>query len=530
MSTLKKLRSLPWTTIMSGLSTFVFRLAILALFLVLAIVIVRGLNSDGYSVQAFQVPKELNDAGYNGQVVALLIQDQVKNLKVLANSVREDSLNLNVNLRPDLNLDVMGVGLSTSSMIFHLKELLGRENYTIGGNITDMDYELKLNIRMSGYESLSIMEAYEEDGRQEALTELIDQAALYVLKNTDPYRLAVVHYRRDEIEKSEDLVRYMIVDRPNDRKWAYHFWGNIKSQKGDRKGSEELYLKAIEEDASFVMSRRALGWSYFEERKYAEALEQFERCLEIDFKSTSAYNGAALCHRLLGDLDKSKEYYERQLEVFPSNIWSYGNYSDFLMRFGKDTIRATQLWKEASENIEISGDYYAAISSFHLMKKDSAMALTYAYQALDLDPGNVGVLQGLSSFSYYKGDYAQAEIYYKDLLTSIDNGGFDDGMKINAYNMLAMSEYHQMKYDSAIVHVQRAIDIAPQVGYPYSTLAEIHLLKNDVSKFYPTIEKAISRGFRMEEFLEDHPYNLIKDKSRLLALIDKYKVKNEVKG
>lgn len=531
MSLYKRFTSLPWTAIFSGLSTFIVRFALLSLFLILVIVIYRGLNQEGYSVQSFQVPKSLNDAGYNGQVVALLLQDHVQELKVLANSQREDSLDLNVNMRPDLNLDVMGVGLSSSSMIYHLRDLLGHENYTIGGNITDMDGVMKMNIRMTDYQPLSIRVPYREAARQEALMELVDKGAMYILKNTDPYRLAVVHHRRDDVESSENLLRHMIVERPRDRKWAYNFWANIKNQEGSRDEAIEMYLKSIEQDENFALPRRSLGWAYFRQKKYVAALEQFERSLEVDPLSQSAYNGAAICNRELGDLDKANSFYQSQLDKFPQSIWAYGNYSSFLMEYRKDTIGATQLWKKASENIEVSGDYYVALGAFYLMQEDSVQALSYAMQALELEPENISVLQQLSSFNYYElQNYAEAENYYRTLVKVYREGGYDAGMMISAYNMLSMSEYQQEKWDSALVHVQLAIDIMPEASFPYSTLAEIYILKNERANFYEAIEKAISLGFPMERYLDEHPYNLLKDQSRLLALIAKYKDELALKG
>lgn len=493
--------------------------------------IYRGLNQEGYSVQSFQVPKNLNDAGYNGQVVALLVQDQVQELKVLANSQREDSLDLNVNMRPDLSLDVMGVGLSSSSMIYHLRDLLGHENYTIGGNITDMDGVMKMNIRMTDHEPLSINVPYEDESRQEALMELVDKGAMYILKNTDPYRLAVVHHRRGELEASENLIRHMIVDRPRDRKWAYNFWANIKNQEGELEEAIDLYQKSIEEDENFALPRRSLGWAYFRDKKYVKALEQFEKSLEIDAFSPSSHNGAALCNRELGDLDKANTYYEDQLEKFPQSIWSYGNYSSFLIEYKKDTVGATQIWKRASENLEVSGDYYVALGAFYLMQEDSVKALSYAMQALELEPENVSVLQQLSSFNYYQlKNYAEAENYYRTLARVYERGNYDIGMKISAYNMLSMSEYQQEKFDSALVHVQMAIDIMPEASFPYSTLAEIYILQNDRVNFYKAIEKAISLGFPMEQFLDDHPYNLLKDQSKLLGIMAKYKKEFALKG
>ena len=532
MISFKRLRSVAWATVFSEFSAIMVKLALISLFLFLIFVVFRGLNQEGYRLQSFQVPKELNEAGFNGQVVALMLQDHVVELKEIANSQRVDSLNLSVDLKPDLNLDVMGVGLSSTSMIFHLRELLGRETFSISGNVTDLQDQLTLKIRMTGYPNFQVDVPYTDGNIKDALEEAIDKGAMHVLGNIDPYRLAIVHYRRDnDTEKAEEVIRDIIRNRPADRKWAYHFWGNIKQQADEVDKAKRFYNKALEEDATFVLPMMALGWQYFREKDYPAALESFEKILANAPMHQSAHNGSALCHRELGDMDKAEEHYKLQLEKHPDVIWSYGNYSDFLMRFRKDTAATVHLWKTASENIEESAEYYVSLAAFELMQGDSAKAMTYGLQALDLDPNNVSVLSQFSSYYYYMiKDYENAQIFYKRLAKAVDNQNYDIGMRSSAWNMLAMSDYQVGDFDSSYVHVQKAISIIPENPYPYSTLAELNILRGDERGFYKAIEEAIKRGFRLEDFLKEHPYNLIKDQSRMLELIEKYKNGQELKG
>ena len=524
MSIIKKLLSLSWTTLFSSLSTFVVRFALLCLFGFLLVVIYRGLNEEGYKLQPFQVPLELERAGYNGQVLAMMIQERVDELKEIANSRRVDSLELNVDLRPDLNLDVMGVGLSASSMTFHLRELLGRTTNIIGGSLTNLEGVMTLSMRMTGYESSTMDVVYDTGKSRAAIQEIVDKGAKYLLSKTDPYRLAICYDRLGDTDKSEEWIRYIIKNRPQDRKWAYHFWAGLKNRKGDKEKAHLYYQKAIEEDENFVLPYRALAWGIYSERDYKQALPLFLKALEIKPDEKSMDTGAALCYRELGKLEEAGNHYRAFLKKFPEDLYGYGNYSDFLMRYENDTVGATKVWQDASEHIGESGDYYLALGAYQISKGDSMAALQSGMQALDLEPNNVAVLTQMSQV-YANGlkDYEESIRLSKRLVSVLEDSQYDDWIKMSAYNRLAMAEYEIGAHDDAIAHAMKAIEILPKSPFPWSTLAEANLLKGDMDEFYKAIEKAISLGFEIERYLETNPYNKIKNRSRIMAMRAQYK-------
>ncbi len=505
----------------SDLTAILVKVVLIVLFLFIVFVVIKGLNQTGYSVQAFQVPQTFEEAGYNGQVIALMLQDEITDLKSIANSQREDSLEVNVDLRPDLSLDLMGVGLSSSSIIYHLRELLGRKNKTISGNLTDLEGEIAIQIRMTDFNPFEYAYSYEDSEKGEAIKHVIEKGAMYMLENFDPYRLAVVHDKQGRTDMAEELLRKIIKERRSDRKWAYHFWGNIKNRKGDAEASARYYQKALEADPEFVLPMRVLAWKFYRERDYVQALSYFEKVLEIDPTQYSMDTGAALCYRFLGNADKAEDYYKDLVNKFPKIIWGYGNYSDFLLKVRKDTAAATELWQKASENLDESADYYLALAAFHTMKQDSVKAIELAHQALDLEPDNVGTLFRLSNhYINLRTEPDKTLKLTQTLVKETEEHNFDSGMKCRAYNLLAIAEYELANYDSALVHVQRSIALSPENPFPYSTLAEIHLLKGDMALFYGAIQKAISFGFPMERFFDVYPYNRIKDRSRLLQIMD----------
>jgi len=203
-----------WLNYSSYAFTFLVRLAVIALVAVLAIVVIRGLNQEGYRVRPFQMPKHLSDAGYTGSVSAIMLQNKVLELKEIASSIRSDSTSLSLDNRPDLNLDLMGVGLSTGSIIYHMRDLMGRDNDVIDGSITLLDDVMTLHLWMTGQGEYS-HEVKIEDGQvKAAMDELVTKGAIRVLGNTDPYRLAILHYRQKDMDSAQEVIRQIIEERP----------------------------------------------------------------------------------------------------------------------------------------------------------------------------------------------------------------------------------------------------------------------------------------------------------------------------
>ena len=158
-------------------------------------------------------------------------------------------------------------------------------------------------------------------------------------------------------------------------------------------------------------------------------------------------------------------------------------------------------------------------------------ALQSGMHALDLDPNNVAVLTEMSQV-YADGlkDYQESIKLSKRLVSILEVGQYDSWMLMNAYNRLAMAEYEISAYEDAITHAKLAIEALPESPFPWSTLAEAHLLKGDIDEFYNAIEKAISFGFKVEKYLETSPYNKLRNKSRIMAMRAQYKQEYALKG
>ena len=134
-----------WTT---TIFTVLGRLFITILVLAVFTMVYKGLNNDHYLIQAFQVPGDFEDKGYNGVVLSRKVQDRVVSLKEDIASSKEDEYTFEEELEPDLEVGVMGFGLSLNTVTYHLKSLLGRKNKIITGELTDLNNKMELTLSL----------------------------------------------------------------------------------------------------------------------------------------------------------------------------------------------------------------------------------------------------------------------------------------------------------------------------------------------------------------------------------------------
>ncbi len=72
----------------------------------------------------------------------------------------------------------------------------------------------------------------------------------------------------------------------------------------------------------------------YADEKYDEAIEVYNRALEIDPKFTDAVHGLAMCYQAKGDLDAAIELTKRYLEQEPEDILAFTNLSMFYQKKG----------------------------------------------------------------------------------------------------------------------------------------------------------------------------------------------------
>ena len=503
------------------LFTLFFRGIIVVAIFTLLYLVFKGYQDDRYIIQSFQVPTTFENNGVNGVVLARKIQDEVQTLKDDLFVAKADSLEFGAENAPDLQVELMGVGLSVNSITYHIKNLFGRENHIITGELVDLGTQLEMTLRMTGFDPKVHRVAYGED-KTTAYDSLLTLSAMSIIRNTDPYRIAVYYIEKGENQKALRLIMGLIA-RNRDVPWAYVAWGQLLQNQDQRREADIKFTKAIELDSELSSAYKYRAWNNFARRDYAAAKKDFEKCLHLNSDDYNAWNGIGQCLRGMGKYDEALEVFNDLIEENPENIWWYTNVAYIYERHLKDTLGAINMYQRAEANAKDGVAKYTTLANYYRTVNKQDSAILYLKKSLEISPNYSNGLIQLLNYYYDLNEFTEARKYAKGLIATNPTKGWDPYFhKISAYNLSAMMDYKEKKYDSAKANIDKAIAMDPSLNYPYTTLAEIYGFQGKMDQFYDALNMALERQFPLEALIEESPYNQFVHQPRFQAIIKKY--------
>lgn len=501
--------------------TIILKLGTLFLVLVLVLFFLRIFKSEGYVMEPFNVPTKLEESGFDGYVVAQKIQDKVFSIKSFVGSIKADSVQLVGDEQPELDLKVLGVGVSLRTLVYQMRSLLAQKNQSIQGEITFIDHQYHLTLRMTGYAPVDHIEPVVEADHKAAIDRLITRAGELIIENTDPYRMAVMRYRQKRYEEAVDLVRKIIKEKPQEIHWAYLAWGSILEEQNQDFAAIRKFKRAIELKPDFSLAYYRIGLIAYGEKDYAEAIKYMSKAIKYDPQNQGRY-------QILGWVYHNDENYAAADSVFklatkidPNNPGPWSSWADSKISRGKPE-EAIPLTRQAEINANEDAMGYLTRALGALARGDSTQAMEHVMTALDFEPTNeIAILAGINA-SWSTKNYPQVIAIFQN----------SDLSRMNPYqqqrllNVVAMPYNYLGDNDKALAHINQAIEVDPDEGYPYSKLAEIYALSGDLESFYTELENAFKKGFRPDQIdLELEPYHSLREDPRLSELFDAYQEK-----
>lgn len=512
---------------LTAVTGIILRILALLLFVFSLLVVWRLLSNKGYVLEPFSVPQKVaEESGLTGTVVAARFHDALKAVKEEAASVKADSLNVGSDEVTNLNLSLMGVDISLNSIAYQVGQVLGREEKRITGEMVQSGDLLSLNFRMSKFATVHFQEKI-KDGNIEAATQvLLRKAAEAVVKNTDPYRLAILYFRRKEFSAATEIVRTIIRERPYERTWAFHAWGTILREQGNLEEACLKFQKAVELDSNFSISWSQWGFTLLRMNRPEEAAQKL-------WRSTLAAPQSPDVLMTLGWFHNNNRQYALSDSAFAMAVKAaalhkkteivYLSWAD--AKFVRDSADAAlNLVKLAAITNPESAEGYVAKATALLLQKDTAAAYRAALQGLELDPENISVLTMVvrAEFGIFK-NYTSVINRVQGLRFNL-NEYYDQQMML--FNLQAMSYNNVGKHDSAFAVIQRLIAINPKAAIPYTTLAETYAFQGNTEAFYANVEKALELGFQTRFLdLKEEPYRRYANTLRFKKLMGKYQLK-----
>jgi protein O-GlcNAc transferase len=172
----------------------------------------------------------------------------------------------------------------------------------------------------------------------------------------DAIKLTFEHYKRGNLQQSEDICREILIVQPNDVDLQNHL-GNILRAKGNPDAAIAQYQKAIEINSNFAGSYYNLGNVLKEKGKLDEAITCYQKAIDLDPIYIGSYVNLGTVLQAKGKLDEAITYFQKALQLNPEDAYAYNNLGTVLQAKGKLDEAITYFQKALQLNPNLAEVY-----------------------------------------------------------------------------------------------------------------------------------------------------------------------------
>lgn len=190
----------------------------------------------------------------------------------------------------------------------------------------------------------------------------------------------------------------------------------------------DFYTKSIEANPEFSSAYYNRGIAYYEEKKYHEAIQDFDQALKLEAKSAMAYYyrgvcyqemnelekaivsyscaitldpepedglmNRGLCYQKLGNFSRAIKDYTRIVKRNPQNVLVLTNRGYCYQRM-KDLTRAIRDYKKVIEIAPFNAPAYYNLGSIYWMQQDWEAVIGVWEKCLEINPNHEQILDNL---------------------------------------------------------------------------------------------------------------------------------------
>jgi tetratricopeptide (TPR) repeat protein len=215
-----------------------------------------------------------------------------------------------------------------------------------------------------------------------------------------------------------------------------------------------------------ILGAYAMTLDYLGELERAEDI--YKECLAVNPAGFFLGEYAVFLHRRKRDFVQAQAYYERSLELYPTQSAIHLKFAAFLRHVRRDLKLAEYHYKMSIESNPRNPDALGSYASFlHGVSGNVDLAETYYSQAVDLDRTHANNLCNYGLFlSEEKHQYARAEDFYKQVLLHTPQHAN------TLYNYAVMLDSHlDGRKSDAEQYYRRAIEVEPRHAFALYNLA-----------------------------------------------------------
>jgi tetratricopeptide (TPR) repeat protein len=427
---------------------------------------------------------------------------------------------------PSKKYDVSVGGVSLTTVILHLRELFGRSDIRVSGEIT---VEHPFAVSLGGKEDksppkkFSIRLRIDDKGRvqyeaeaTDTIETLVEQAALKLVERFDPLDAAYYSYHKREYDNALRIVRAYLADQTkNERQWALNLLGLIEHARNhpDDALAEKGYNEAITvfeklrtSDPKFAPALYNLSYVLIDkghkhledpDRKVALFSKAYEIALEgiaIDEAAgttarerAAGYATAGRALRFLGESEPTKYkealgYFDRSIDADPMFLFAY------LMQGAihnkcEEHDNAFAKYQRATE-MNPSPQTFTRAGAYLRKYGRHADSIGMFRKAADLKPSaNAYTYWGMALRASWRPEEAR-ERFQQAIET--------DPNSPNGYNQLGLLNLEERRWDDAAKNFNLAINASPRWSNYHYNLGVALRGAGKPKQAKPAFEKAIA--------------------------------------
>ena len=246
------------------------RIALQVMLAIFGLVMVAALGAAIWSAQrdndlvfeAFSVPPDFVQRGWNGQVVASQMLDKLSLMQERTSTARAASTYLNNWGRDDVKVAIPQVGISIGEFNRYLREWLGHETH-INGEIVRTDNGIAITARVGGDAGETFT------GPESKLSDLLTWSARSIYRRTQPYRYAVFiqnglggdneRERENSNSAAAVFLDELAYGPASETKWAHLGLANVANAREDFRTAVREAQASLYYDPQFGMAYNILA-------------------------------------------------------------------------------------------------------------------------------------------------------------------------------------------------------------------------------------------------------------------------------
>ncbi len=259
----------------------------------------------------------------------------------------------------------------------------------------------------------------------------------------------------------------------------------------------EEYKRAVELDGNSVINRYNLGYAYYNEGKYDDAVDSLKRALEMRREDTEAHAKVdAAAAQILGIVfynfknndDEAIKYFKKTSELKPGDGDNYYYMGLAYLRKG-DQKSADECFSTAlAKGTENTAEANFRLGQIRFRNNLFAEAVTFLESAVAAKPKSETALDAreILGIIYHKRENTDKAV--ENLLAVVKARP----QNFNAHYLLGLNYFKQKKYDKMISAYKKAIEINPQFADAHYNLGMAYYYRNEFMEAIKEFEAAKS--------------------------------------